>query len=156
PNEVRIDVVRGQYAAGSSMGERKGAYVDEKGVKPGSRTETYVAMKLHIDNWRWSGVPFYLRAGKALPKRVTQIAVQFKAPPPLFFSRVLQPAGAGERDARRTDVPPDVLSIRIQPDEGISLKFIAKVPGQSMEVLPVTMEFRYGSSFGAEPPEAYE
>jgi len=143
--DVARDVVRAQYAAGSSMGERKPGYRDEKGVKPDSSTETYVAMKLHIDNWRWSGVPFYLRAGKALPKRVTEIAIQFKAPPPLYFG-----------SSGRTTVEPNVLSIRIQPDEGISLKFVSKVPGQSMEVVPVAMEFRYGSSFGAEPPEAYE
>ncbi len=143
--DVATHVVRGQYVAGSSMGDRKSGYLDEKGVKPGSATETYVAMKLHIDNWRWSGVPFYLRAGKALPKRVTEIAIQFKAPPPLYF-----------REGATTGIEPNVLSIRIQPDEGISLKFMSKVPGQSMEVLPVAMEFRYGSSFGAEPPEAYE
>ncbi|MSP59904.1 MAG: glucose-6-phosphate dehydrogenase [Myxococcales bacterium] len=143
--DVATHVVRGQYTPGSALGQRKIGYRDEKGVAAGSRTETYVAMKLHIDNWRWSGVPFYLRAGKALPKRVTEIAIQFKAPPPLFFGAT-----------GRTVVEPNVLSIRIQPDEGISLKFASKVPGQSMEVLPVAMEFRYGSSFGAEPPEAYE
>ncbi len=143
--DVATQVVRGQYTAGTSMGQKKGGYLEEKGVAPKSQTETYVAMKLFIDNWRWSGVPFYLRAGKALPKRVTEIAIQFKAPPPLYF---------GGRD--HAHVQPNVLSIRIQPDEGISLTFVSKVPGQSMEVLPVAMEFRYGSSFGAEPPEAYE
>jgi glucose-6-phosphate 1-dehydrogenase len=128
------------------MGEKRTGYQQEKGVHPGSKTETYVGLKLHIDNWRWSGVPFYLRAGKALPKKVTEIAIQFKSPPPLYFG------GSGVH----TRLEPNVLSIRIQPDEGISLKFVSKVPGQSMEVLPVAMEFRYGSSFGAEPPEAYE
>jgi glucose-6-phosphate 1-dehydrogenase len=143
--DVATNVVRGQYTAGTSMGQKKIGYLEEKGVAPKSQTETYVGMKLFIDNWRWSGVPFYLRAGKALPKRVTEIAIQFKAPPPLYF---------GGKD--HAHVQPNVLSIRIQPDEGISLTFVSKVPGQSMEVLPVAMEFRYGSSFGAEPPEAYE
>jgi glucose-6-phosphate 1-dehydrogenase len=146
PDDIARDVVRGQYVAGSAMGEKKPGYRDEKGVQPGSTTETYVAMKMHIDNWRWSGVPFYLRSGKALAKKVTEIAIQFKSPPPLFFG------GSGAH----TRLEPNTLAIRIQPDEGISLRFVSKVPGQSMEVLPVAMEFRYGSSFGAEPPEAYE
>ena len=104
-------------------------------------------MKLAIDNWRWAGVPFYLRAGKALPKRVTEIAIHFKRAPHTIFGGAVRGRLADE---------PNVLSIRIQPDEGISLKFFSKVPGPTMELLPVPMEFRYGTSFGAEPPEAYE
>ncbi len=154
PEEIARNVVRGQYGRGAAMGERRPGYRDEKGVAPDSETETYVAMKLHIDNWRWSGVPFYLRAGKALPKRVTEIAIQFKEPPPVFFGGEID--GERARIGDRAPVPPNVLSIRIQPDEGIALRFAAKVPGPSMDVLPVAMEFRYGSSFGAAPPEAYE
>jgi glucose-6-phosphate 1-dehydrogenase len=123
-------------------------YRDEQGVAKDSRVETYVALKLQIDNWRWAGVPFYLRAGKALPKRVTEIAIHFKRAPHTIF-------GGQPRRSRLADEP-NVLSIRIQPDEGISLKFFSKVPGPTMELLPVPMEFRYGTSFGAEPPEAYE
>src|SRR6185503_10130960 len=115
------------------------------GVAPDSSVETYVAMKLHIDNWRWAGVPFYLRAGKSLPKRVTEIAIHFKKAPHTLFP-----------STDRLAAEPNVLSIRIQPDEGIALKFFSKVPGPTMDVLPVPMEFRYGTSFGAEPPEAYE
>ena len=151
--DVRRDVVRGQYSAGSAMGDPRPGYRDEKGVAASSPTETYVAMKLHIDNWRWSGVPFYLRAGKALPKRVTEIAIQFKSPPPLYFGNTDAAVDGGEH---RALLDPNTLAIRIQPDEGIALRFVSKVPGQSFDVLPVAMEFRYGSSFGAEPPEAYE
>jgi glucose-6-phosphate 1-dehydrogenase len=138
-------VVRGQYGPGSGGGERRIGYREEKGVAPGSTVETYVAMKLFIDNWRWAEVPFYLRAGKALPKRVTEIAIHFKRAPHSIF-----PA------ASRLASEANVLSIRIQPDEGIALKFFSKVPGPTMDVVPVPMEFRYGTSFGAEPPEAYE
>ena len=103
-------------------------------------------MRLYIDNWRWAGVPFYLRAGKALPKRVSEIAIHFKTPPHTLFP------SSGTKHAHE----PNVLNIRIQPDEGISLKFLSKVPGPTMDSVPVPMEFRYGTSFGAEPPEAYE
>ena len=114
-------------------------------MSPTSQTETYVALKFFIDSWRWVGVPFYLRSAKRMPKRVTEIAIHFKEAPHLLFG---QRGGEGVR--------PNVLSIRIQPDEGISLNFGSKLPGQAMEVAPVSMEFRYGSSFGVEPPEAYE
>jgi glucose-6-phosphate 1-dehydrogenase len=139
-------VVRGQYGAGSVSGDTRIPYRQENGVAPDSNVETYVAMKLFIDNWRWAGVPFYLRAGKAMPKRVTEIAIHFKKAPHTIFPR----------GAERLDAEPNVLTIRIQPDEGIALKFFSKVPGPTMDVLPVPMEFRYGTSFGAEPPEAYE
>jgi glucose-6-phosphate 1-dehydrogenase len=144
-SEMDAHVVRAQYAAGSIAGKAVPGYRDEPGVSPSSRTETYVAMKFFIDSWRWMGVPFYLRSAKRMPKRVTEIAIHFKEAPRLLFGRR---GGAGIR--------PNVLSIRIQPDEGIALNFGSKLPGPVMEVAPVTMEFRYGSSFGVEPPEAYE
>ncbi|MFI5288691.1 MAG: glucose-6-phosphate dehydrogenase [Polyangia bacterium] len=145
PKELSELVVRGQYGPGSVAGQARIGYREETGVKPDSNIETYVAMKLHIDNWRWAGVPFYLRAGKSLPKRVTEIAIHFKKAPHTLFP-----------STDRLASEPNVLSIRIQPDEGIALKFFSKVPGPTMDVLPVPMEFRYGTSFGAEPPEAYE
>jgi glucose-6-phosphate 1-dehydrogenase len=147
PKEVERFVVRGQYGRGFVNGQEVMGYRDEQGVAKNSTVETYVALKLQIDNWRWAGVPFYLRAGKALPKRVTEIAIHFKRAPHAIFGQAIRGRLADE---------PNVLSIRIQPDEGISLKFFSKVPGPTMELLPVPMEFRYGTSFGAEPPEAYE
>ncbi|HEX7151706.1 MAG TPA: glucose-6-phosphate dehydrogenase [Thermoanaerobaculia bacterium] len=137
--------VRGQYADGSVLGEHAVAYRREEKVAPHSRTETYAALKVFIDNWRWADVPFYLRAGKRLPKRVTDISIHFRPAPYPLFNR---PSSV------RTH--PNVLTIRIQPDEGISLKFDSKVPGPTVRTAPVTMEFRYATSFGAEPPEAYE
>lgn len=139
-------VVRGQYRAGTVGGRRQVSYQDEPGVTAGSQRETYVALRLFIDNWRWAGVPFYLRSGKAMPKKVTEVALVFREAPLRLF---------GER-ASVVGKTPNVLSIRIQPDEGVSLRFGAKVPGNSMEIQPVNMEFRYGTSFGQEPPEAYE
>jgi glucose-6-phosphate 1-dehydrogenase len=137
-------VVRAQYAAGSSAGQAVPGYREERNVSPTSSTETFVALKLFIDSWRWAGVPFYMRSGKRLPKRVTEIAVHFKEAPHLLFGR------------RGESIRPNVLAIRIQPDEGIALNFGSKLPGPAMEIAPVSMEFRYGSSFGVEPPEAYE
>jgi glucose-6-phosphate 1-dehydrogenase len=137
--------VRGQYTAGSVLGEKAAGYREEPNVSPTSRTETFSAMKIFVDNWRWADVPFYLRAGKRLPKRVTDISIHFRpAPYPLF------------RKVSSITAQPNVLAIRIQPDEGISLKFDSKVPGPAVRSAPVTMEFRYATSFGAEPPEAYE
>jgi glucose-6-phosphate 1-dehydrogenase len=137
--------VRGQYAEGSVLGEKAPAYRGEPQVDPHSNVETYSAMKLFIDNWRWADVPFYIRAGKRLPKRVTDISIHFRpAPYPLF------------RKMTNMKTQPNVLAIRIQPDEGISLRFDSKVPGPTVRSAPVTMEFRYATSFGAEPPEAYE
>ena len=136
---------RGQYSDGSVGGEKAIAYRKEAQVNPESRTETFAAMKIFVDNWRWADVPFYLRAGKRLPKRVTDISIQFRpAPYPMW------------RKVPSVRMQPNVLAIRIQPDEGISLKFDSKVPGPSVKTAPVTMEFRYATSFGAEPPEAYE
>jgi glucose-6-phosphate 1-dehydrogenase len=126
-------------------GEKLHSYRDEPEVAPDSETETYVALKLSIDSWRWAGVPFYLRAGKALASRVTEIAVQFKRAPLALFARAGVPA-----------VDPNVLAIRVQPDEGILLRFGAKVPGQGLQIRTVNMDFRYGSSFAVDVPEAYE
>ena len=136
-------VVRGQYRAGSIAGKRVPSYQEETGVPAGSTADTYVGLKIFIDNWRWAGVPFYLRSGKALPKKVTEVALVFKdAPHRLFGSK-----STSEQN---------VLAIRIQPDEGISIRFGSKVPGNTLDIHPVNMEFRYGTSFGTEPPEAYE
>ncbi len=121
------------------------AYLEEDRVKTKSTTETYLAIKLFIDNWRWSGVPFYLRCGKRLKRRTTEIAIQFKqAPLSLFNWRNL----AGDA--------PNILKLRLQPDEGINLSFGAKVPGPVNEIAPVDMDFCYADAFGSEPPEAYE
>jgi glucose-6-phosphate 1-dehydrogenase len=120
-------------------------YRAEKDVNPMSLRETYAAWKVQIENWRWAGVPFYLRAGKRLQKRVTEIAIQFKTPPIALFRQV----GVLRQE-------PNALVLRIQPDEGIALKFGAKVPGPVTKIDPVTMDFRYSEFFGASQPEAYE
>ncbi|HSP33881.1 MAG TPA: glucose-6-phosphate dehydrogenase [Thermoanaerobaculia bacterium] len=134
--------VRGQYTDGSVLGEPVTAYRKEPNVDANSKVETFAAIKCYIDNWRWADVPFYVRAGKRLPKRVTDISIHFRPAPHPLFSKM--------------KVPSNVLAIRIQPDEGISLKFDSKIPGPTVRTAPVTMEFRYATSFGAEPPEAYE
>ena len=136
--------VRGQYGPGYVLGEKVTGYREEPGVNPESSTETFAALKLYFDNWRWAGVPFYIRSGKRLPKRVTEIAIQFKEVPHRLFT---------ERDEQ---LEPNVLVIRIQPNEGITLRFGAKLPGQMMRIRWVNMDFRYGSSFGVHTPEAYE
>lgn len=136
---------RGQYGEGSVAGTAMRGYRAERGVAPDSQTETYVALKLFVENWRWAGIPFYLRSGKGLPKRVSEIAMQFKSAPLVLFD-----------DMPANDFEPNVLAIKIQPDEGITLKFSSKVPGQGSQIRPVTMDFRYGSSFGVASPEAYE
>ncbi len=143
--DIGLETVRAQYAAGAILGEQTQGYREEDGVAPGSATETYVAMKLQIDNWRWAGVPFYLRVGKRLPKRATEVAITFKTAPLHLFHEM-----SGDNPT------PNLLVLRIQPDEGISLRFGAKVPGTRADVRPVNMDFRYGSSFGAAAPEAYE
>ena len=143
--EVAANTVRGQYVSGWVEGERMTSYRDAPEVQPDSETETFVALKLAIDSWRWAGVPFYIRTGKALPSRVTEIAVQFRKAPLALFSR----AGVGQID-------PNVLAIRVQPDEGILLRFGAKVPGQGLQIRTVNMDFRYGSSFAVDSPDAYE
>ena len=142
---LKTSAIRGQYTAGSILGQPVPAYRTEQGVDPKSNTETFSALKIFVDNWRWAGVPFYLRAGKRMPKRATYIVIQFREAPHVLFKR--QESSSSE---------PNLLAIRIQPDEGISLKFDSKVPGPVVRTHPVTMEFRYATSFGAEPPEAYE
>ncbi len=144
--EMDRDIVRGQYTPGSIAGKRVIGYREEKDVAADSTTETFVAMRFFIDSWRWGGVPFYLRSAKAMPKKVTEVALVFKDAPLTLFG------GAASASGRL----PNVLAIRIQPDEGISLAFGSKIPGPENVVHPVNMEFRYGSSFGNEPPEAYE
>lgn len=158
------DTAWGQYGRGWVAGEEVPGYREEPRVAPDSETETYVALKLEVDNWRWSGVPFYLRTGKRLPKRVTEIAIQFRQPPHLLFrgrsGRADERAGGrgngatGGRGSIRPE--PNVLALRIQPDEGMVLRFDAKVPGQGVRIRPVNMDFLYGASFNVEPPEAYE
>jgi glucose-6-phosphate 1-dehydrogenase len=145
--EVSTATVRGQYAKGSYQGKPVPGYREEFKVAPDSKTGTFAALKLYIDNWRWDGVPFYLRAGKRLPKRVTEISVHFQRLPHPLFGR-----DSGAADA----IANNVLAIRIQPDEGISMRFNSKVPGEGMRIRTVNMDFRYGQAFGAEPPEAYE
>jgi glucose-6-phosphate 1-dehydrogenase len=145
PSEVATNVVRGQYVSGWVEGERIPSYRDEPEVAPDSQTETFVALKLAIDSWRWAGVPFFIRTGKALPSRVTEIAVQFKKAPLALFAR----AGVPQIDD-------NILAIRVQPDEGILLRFGAKVPGQGLQIRNVNMDFRYGSSFAVDSPDAYE
>ena len=142
-DEVEGYAVRGQYTRGWVWGEEVPGYREEKNVAPDSMTETYVALKLFIDNWRWAGVPFYVRTGKRLPKRVTEIAVQFKPTPHAPF------AGA-ER------IEPNVLVVRVQPEEGISMKIGAKVPGAGFEIRSVNMDLLYGTAFLEEVPDAYQ
>src|SRR5437016_7734500 len=143
--DVATNVVRAQYGPGWVMGEPVAGYREEEGVAPDSVTETYVAMRLRIDSWRWAGVPVYVRTGKRLPKRVTEVAMQFREVPHLPFQKG-QARGLG----------PNTLVLRIQPDEGITLRFGAKVPGQEFRVRSVSMDFSYGAAFLEEAPEAYE
>ena len=141
-NEIAANVVRGQYTAGAIHGEPVVGYRQEQNVNPDSQTETFVALRLFIDNWRWADVPVYMRVGKRLPKSETDISIHFKKAPAVLFNKDL------------SDL--NVLVIRIQPDEGISLRIHAKVPGTSFRIEPVKMDFHYGTSFGKPSPEAYE
>ena len=136
---------RGQYTAGWQGGEKVVGYAEEEGFNPDSTTETYAAIRVDIDTRRWAGVPFYLRTGKRLGRRVTEIAVVFKKAPHLPFE-----ATAAE------ELGKNALVIRVQPDEGVTLRFGAKVPGTAMEVRDVTMDFGYGHAFTESSPEAYE
>ncbi|HEX6184148.1 MAG TPA: glucose-6-phosphate dehydrogenase [Pyrinomonadaceae bacterium] len=144
PERVRLECVRGQYGAGSIGGKPVPGYREEKGVAPDSVTETFAAVTMWFDNWRWSGVPFYIRSGKRLAKRVTEIAIQFRAAPHALFGKA------------QDELSPNQLVIRIQPDEGITLRVAAKVPGQVTRIRDVNMDFRYGASFGVQLAEAYE
>lgn len=137
--------VRGQYGPGSFAGQPMPGYRQEEAVAADSTTQTYVALRLFVDTWRWSGVPFYLRTGKCLPKRATEITIQFRSPPMAMF-----------RNYEQLPEEPNQLVLRVQPDEGVALSFEAKVPGMRMRLGKVKMNFRYGSSFGGEAPEAYE
>jgi glucose-6-phosphate 1-dehydrogenase len=141
---VQENVVRGQYARGFVKGEEVPGYREEPDVAKDSRVETYVAMRVFVDNWRWGGVPFYVRAGKRLARRVTEISIQFQKVPHGLFRA---PDGG---------ISPNVLAMRIQPDEGIALRFTTKEPGQHTVLRDVAMDFRYGSAFGSNTPEAYE
>jgi len=142
------DTVRGQYGPGTVDGKAVIGYRQEDRVHPRSQTETYAALRLEIENWRWAGVPFYIRAGKRLPKRVTEITIQFKLPPLLLFK---DQQGKGAEG-----IKPNVLSIRIQPDEGITLRFGAKIPGPSMNIGSVNMDFSYAEAFGKSSANGYE
>ncbi len=137
--------VRGQYGPGKIDGQIVPGYTQEEGVAPDSTTETYLAMKLFVDNWRWAGVPFYIRSGKRMAKRLTEIVIQFKMPPLLLFKETIARA-----------IEPNLLVINIQPHEGISLRFGAKVPGSGDNIQTVVMDFNYGSTFKNATPEAYE
>jgi glucose-6-phosphate 1-dehydrogenase len=145
PENINADTVRGQYLSGWVAGQRASGYREEDGVPPDSDTETYVAVKLGIQNRRWAGVPFYIRAGKRLPRRVTEVAVLFnKAPHLPFHPADVEMLGNNQ------------LVVRVQPDEGVTLKFGSKVPGTAMEVRDITMDFQYGEAFTDSSPEAYE
>jgi glucose-6-phosphate 1-dehydrogenase len=145
PEDVAKQVVRGQYFAGVVDGQPQVGYRQEPKVKPDSNVETYVAAKLFIDNWRWSGVPFYLRTGKCLSLGASEVRIQFRQTPNVLFA-----AACGSK------LDPNALTLRLQPDEGISIRFNGKVPGAQIGVRPVRMHFSYDSEFGAYTPEAYE
>ena len=142
------DTVRGQYGPGTVDGKPVVGYRQEERVHPRSQTETYAGLRLEIENWRWAGVPFYIRAGKRLARRVTEITIQFKQPPLLLFK---DHEGKGAEG-----IKPNVISMRIQPDEGIALRFGAKVPGPNMNINPVTMNFNYAEAFGKSSANGYE
>jgi len=145
PEAVAKQVVRGQYFAGSIGGKPVPGYRQEPKVKPDSNTETFVALKLLVDNWRWAGIPFYLRTGKYLPLSASEVRIQFRPTPNVLFAAL-----CGNK------LDPNALTLRLQPNEGISLRFNGKVPGTSTSVRPVRMSFSYNSEFGAYTPEAYE
>ena len=139
------DVARAQYAAGMMAGKAVKGYLEEEGIAMQSATETYAAIRLSINNWRWQGVPFYLRSGKRMARRVSEIAINFKRPPGTLFA-----------DGGRFDLAPNTLSFQIQPDEGLSLILNTKIPGLETRTQPVKMNFRYSTTFGSNTPEAYE
>ena len=144
PTRIRDSALRGQYGPGFVEGKAVPGYRQEKGVAADSKTETYAALRLIVENWRWAGVPFYLRTGKRLKKRASEIAIRFQRTPHMIFQR--DPAG----------VEANTLVIRIQPDEGMALTVAAKTPGPDLTLSPVRLDFRYGEVFGGESPEAYE
>jgi glucose-6-phosphate 1-dehydrogenase len=143
--DVEHVTVRAQYSEGTAHGVPIPGYRREKGTHPDSTTETYVALKCFVENWRWAGVPFYLRTGKALPHRASEVAVQFKDIPQILFNANAQ-----------HPQPPNVLALRIQPEEGLSLRIVSRVPGTREQTHPVEMDFEYSDVFGRPSPEAYE
>ena len=144
-NKGQLKTIRAQYTGGHIDGAEVPGYLKEEKVSSSSITETYLALRLFIDNWRWAGVPFYIRSGKRMPERLTEVVIQFKQAPLSLFNW---------KDM--AGIAPNFLTLRLQPDEGISLTFGAKQPGPKNEISPVTMDFCYQDSFGVEPPEAYE
>jgi glucose-6-phosphate 1-dehydrogenase len=145
PEQVGEKTVRGQYSTGIENDEKVVGYRDEEGVKPGSRTETYAAVQFNIENWRWAGVPFYLRTGKRLPKQLTEIRIHFKTTPLALFAR------------QGTDLQePNIITVQVQPEEGINISFGAKIPGTEMRTGTVNMNFSYAQGFGVKSPAAYE
>jgi glucose-6-phosphate 1-dehydrogenase len=145
PEEVSQIAARAQYGPGAVAGEPVNGYLEEDGVPPDSFTETYAALRLTVNNWRWAGVPIYLRTGKRLPRKLTEIAVTLKPVPHLAF-----------QEGGSLGVQPNELILTVQPDEGVSLTLGAKIPGARMRIRPVNMEFRYGTAFLSQSPEAYE
>ncbi len=139
------DAVRGQYAEGLAGGKKVPGYLQEGGIRPDSATETYAGLRLFVDNWRWAGVPFYLRSGKRMARRVTEIAVRFKCPPGALF------AGSDQYD-----IAPNILAFQIQPDEGMTVLLNGKIPGLETRTQPVKMRYGYRTTFGSNTPEAYE
>jgi glucose-6-phosphate 1-dehydrogenase len=145
PRDLARTTARGQYAAGWAGGEKVIGFLEEEGIAPDSTTETFAAVTLHVDTRRWAGVPFYLRTGKRLGRRVTEVAIVFERGPHQMFN----PTATEE-------LTQNALVIRIQPDEGMTVRFGSKVPGTAMEIRDVTMDFAYGGSFTESSPEAYE
>ncbi|MCC6671181.1 MAG: glucose-6-phosphate dehydrogenase [Planctomycetes bacterium] len=145
PDEVAETTVRGQYTAGFQAGQEVPGYHDELGVAKDSKVETFAAVKLQIENWRWGGTPFFLRSAKRMPRRVTEVAIHFKSPPHRLFAAT----GCGNLDQ-------NILLVRIQPDEGVSIRFGSKVPGPDYRIRDVRMDFRYGMAFGGSTADAYE
>jgi glucose-6-phosphate 1-dehydrogenase len=143
-NNLEKSAIRGQYSRGWMKGKAVSGYLEEPGVNPNSTTPTFVAMKLLIDNWRWQGVPFYLRTGKRLPKKVTEISIHFREVPFLIFQSASQ------------QISPNILTMRIQPNEGIALRFEVKMPGPDLRTRSVEMDFGYGASFGDTSSDAYD
>ncbi|MHC4268518.1 MAG: glucose-6-phosphate dehydrogenase [Planctomycetota bacterium] len=150
-NEVNECSIRGQYAAGTIDGKLIPDYLRESGVQHNSVTETFVALKLHVDNWRWAGVPFYLRTGKALAERLSEVNIEFRQPPLALFSHM-----QNDKEKERGRMKPNMLSLRVQPNEGIRLSIGMKVPGPKMILEPEDMEFCYEDVFDVESPGAYE
>jgi glucose-6-phosphate 1-dehydrogenase len=150
--EVARRVVRGQYGSGLVEGRQVRAYREEEAIAPDSATETFVALRTEVENWRWAGVPFILRTGKRLPRRATELAIQFKLPPLRLFRTI----ECEDDVCNLSDLKPTVIAFRIQPDEGISMSFSAKRPGMTMDLHPVQFDFDYGKSFNHAMPEAYE